>query len=48
LNKAHKKTLDYIKSALEQPHLYDEVELEYLRKRKKQIKQIIKRNFFEV
>lgn len=48
MNKAHKKALDYIKSALNSPHLYNEDELEYLRKKKKEMKQSIKKGFFEV
>lgn len=48
MNKAHKKALDYIKSALNSPHLYNEDELEYLRKKKKEMKQLIKKDFFEV
>ena len=48
MNKAYKKTLDYIKHALSNPQLYDEKELEYLRKKKKEMKQSIKKGFFEV
>ena len=48
MNKEHKKALDYIKNALSQPHLYNEDELEYLRKKKKEMKQLIKKDFFEV
>jgi hypothetical protein len=44
MNKAYKKTLDYIKHALAHPHLYDESELEYLRKTKKEIKSQMKYN----
>jgi len=42
MNKAYKKTLDYIKHALANPHLYKESELEYLRKTKKEIKSQMK------
>lgn len=42
MNKAYKKTLDYIKHALSHPHLYEESELEYLRKTKKEIKSQMK------
>ena len=44
MSKEYKKMLDYIKHALAHPHLYEESELEYLRKTKKEMKSQMKYN----
>jgi hypothetical protein len=42
VKREYKRVLDYIKHALAHPHLYEESELEYLRKTKKEMKSQMK------